>query len=405
LSTILYSADGVVLAEFSGERRIWVPISKVPQSVKDALISAEDKSFYKHWGLDSWGILRAVVKNITKGGIRQGGSSITQQLARVLFLGTEKTLVRKIKEALTAIKIERKYSKDEILELYLNQNFLGRGNYGVEAASKYYFNKHIWEVNPVEAALIAGLLKAPESYNPIKHPDRAKRRRNIVIDAMVDARKIDRKTADSLKALPVDLAPERGIYLKAPYFSEFVRQYLENKYGEEKLYSGGLRVYTTLDWNLQCVAESLLVYNVSRLQRWIQKIHHKTDTSYTIVVYDSAKGDTVREWKKLQGAFLAIETSTGAIKALVGGTNFWESQFNRAVQAQRQAGSAFKPFVYTTAIDNGYKPSDLIEDLPLTERLPNGTIWRPQNYDDEYLGPITLRKALYRSRNLATLRL
>lgn len=405
LSTTVYSADGVVLAEFSGERRIWVPLSKVPQTVKDALISTEDKSFYRHWGVDSWGIFRAMVKNLLSGSIVQGGSSITQQLARVLFLGAEKTLVRKIKEALTAIKIERKYSKDEILELYLNQNFLGRGNYGVESASKYYFNKHIWEVNLSEAALIAGLLKAPESYNPIKYPKRAQKRRNIVLDAMVENGKLDRRVADSVKATPLALAPERPGYFKAPYFSEFVRQYIENKYGEELLYTGGLKVYTTLNWRLQCAAESLIAVNLHTLQRSVQKAHLPTDTAYTIMVYDSARGESVRVWKKVQGALMAIETKTGAIRALVGGTNFWESQFNRAVQARRQPGSAFKPFVYTVAIDNGYKPCDLVDDIPLTERLPDGTIWRPQNYDDKYLGPIPLRKALYQSRNLATLRL
>jgi len=405
LTTIVYSCDGEVLAEFSGERRIWVPLSQVPQVLKDALISAEDKSFWKHWGLDSWGIFRALVVNLTRGSIRQGGSSITQQLARALFLGTERTLVRKIKEALTAIKLEQKYSKDEILELYLNQNYMGRGNYGVEAAAKYYFGKHINEIDVAEAATLVGLLKAPEIYTPVKYPERAKRRRNLVLEAMCANGKLDKHTADSLKQAPIVLAQEREGYFKAPYFSEFVRQYIESKYGEDMLYRSGAKVYTTLDWRLQRAADSIMARELSMRQRWIQKIHHITDTSYTQLVFDSTKGDTVRVWKKLQGALLAIETKTGAIKALVGGTNFWESQFNRAVQAQRQPGSAFKPFVYTAAIDNGYKPCDLIDDLPITERLPNGELWRPSNYDDQYLGPITLRKALYRSRNLATVRL
>ncbi len=405
LSTQVYSADGELLAEFSGERRIWVSLQDLPQVLTDALISVEDKEFFDHWGINSIGIMRAALVNLKRGGIVQGGSSLTQQLARNLFLGNEKTLVRKIKEALTSIQLELKYSKEELLELYLNQNYLGRGNYGVEAASRFYFGHRAKDLKIEEAALLVGLFKAPEYYNPVLHPERAIKRRNLVFDAMAENEIITPRVADSLKNLDLNLILGKKGYIEAPYFVEFIRQYIENKYGEEMLYQRGLKIYTTLNLKYQHLADSILNSKIGVYQRSLENITHDDDSVYTKMVYDSTASDSVRVYKQIQGALVSMEPLTGYIRAMVGGRDFYESQFNRAVQALRQPGSAFKPFTYTVAIDNGYSPCDWIEDTPIVREMPDGSLWRPQNYDNTYKGKITLREALTHSRNVATIRL
>ncbi|MCD6098659.1 PBP1A family penicillin-binding protein [bacterium] len=404
LSTVVYDIHGEVLAELAGEKRTWVSLDSIPPVLIDALLSAEDKHFYSHWGVDLPAIFQAILQNIISGKIVRGASTITQQLARTLFLTRERTIARKVKEMLTAVKLERAYSKDEILEIFLNQNYMGRGAYGVQAASRLYFGKNVWEINTEEAALLAGVLKAPEYYTPVKYPERARRRRNTVLDMMVDNHKLDQETADSLKLIPVKSESFEGYGWKAPYFVEFVRQYLEKKYGEKFIYEKGLKVYTTLDYNMQKIAEKYFNENIDRLQHWIEKIHHPDDPDYTEVVFDSTVGDTVRRYKQLQGAMLAMDPRTGEIRVMIGGRDFTKSKFNRAVQALRQPGSAFKPFTFTTAIDNGYRPCDKIDDSPIVLKV-GGKIWRPENYDKKYLGPISLRTALKKSKNMVAIRL
>ncbi len=405
----MYSADGVLLAEFAGEKRIWVSLDEVSPCFIKALIATEDRRFYSHWGIDPWRILGAMVANIRAGRIVQGGSTITQQLARNLFLSREKVLTRKIKEALTAIRLEKKYSKNEILELYINQNYMGRG-YGVEAASQAFFGKDASELGPEEAAFLVGILRAPAAY--IRNPKRALMRRNLVLrlmsetDFLSDTCVVCAENLDSLQSIPLRFKPRRrGIGWKAPYFVDFVRQRLADEYGDDWLYTQGVTIYTTLNYALQKVAEDTLRGRLRMLQRRIEVTHHKDDPIYTKVVWDSTSHDSVRVWKEINGAVFAIENETGRILVMVGGKDFQQSQFNRVTQAVRQPGSAFKPFVYTAAIDNGWQPSDIIEDTPGVWDMADGRIWRPHNYDHKYLGKITLREALAKSRNLASIRL
>ncbi|MBN1754887.1 PBP1A family penicillin-binding protein [bacterium] len=405
LITTIYSDDGEVLEKFAGQQRIWVPLEKMSPYLIDALLASEDQNYYRHWGVDIWGITRAMMENIRARTIVQGGSTITQQLARTLFLSRKQTYMRKVKEALTAIKLERKYSKQEILELYLNQNYMGKGAHGVQAAALSYFGKDIDSLNIEEAALLAGVLKAPYRYSPANNPELGLKRRNIVIESMRREGKISREVADSIKQIPIKMVTSQTVVGKAPYFTEFIRQYLANKYGDQFVYQSGVSVYTTLDWSLQEKADSIFSQRIAILQRWIEKIHHDDDPDFTEMILDTVTGESIRVYKKLQGAMLATEPGTGYIKVMIGGRDFQESEFNRAVQAIRQPGSAFKPFVYTAAIDNGYRPIDKIDDTPLVLEMEDGKVWRPHNYDNTYKGPTTLRDALKQSRNLVAIKL
>ncbi|MBN2543120.1 PBP1A family penicillin-binding protein [bacterium] len=405
LITTIYSADGEILEKFAGQKRIWVPLEKMSPYLIDALIASEDKNYFRHWGVDIWGITRSMIANLKAGHIVQGGSTITQQLSRTLFLSREQTIPRKIKEALTAIRLERKYTKKEILELYLNQNYMGKGSHGVQSAALSYFGKDIDSLNIEEAALLAGVLKAPYRYSPAINPDLGLRRRNIVIESMVRRGKLEREVADSIKQIPIKMTTSESVIGKAPYFVEFVRQYLANKYGDQFVYESGVSVYTTLDWSMQEKAEEVFTRRMDVLQRWIEKIHHDDDPDFTEMVYDSVEEESVRVYKTLQGAMMAVEPMTGNIKVMIGGRDFEESEFNRSVQAVRQPGSAFKPFVYTAAIDNGYRAIDKIDDTPLVLEMPDGSIWRPHNYDNTYKGPTTLRDGLKQSRNLVAIKL
>jgi len=406
----MFSTDGVLLAEFAGEKRIWVSINDVSPWFIKALISTEDRRFFNHWGLDPFRILGALFVNIKTRRIAQGGSTITQQLARNLFLSQKKTLTRKIKEALTAIRLEHKYSKYEILELYLNQVYMGRGCYGVEAASRKFFDKPASELGPEEAALIVGGLRAPEYY--LRNTKRAQKRRNVVLGLMENSNFMDDvchlspEQYDSLRKIPVVFKEKtKGEGWKAPYFVDFVRRKLAEIYGEDWLYTQGVTIYTTLNYKLNEAVAETLRNRIHQMERRIQVTHHPDDPQYTELVCDSTTGDTVRKWKELNGAVFAIENSTGRIIVMIGGKNFKQSQFNRVTQAVRQPGSAFKPFLYTAAIDNGWQPSDRIDDTPGTWPMEDGKLWRPQNYDHKYLGRITLREALMKSRNLASIRL
>lgn len=406
LITRIYSVDGHILHEYFNQRRVLVPFNRFPEHLVDALLTVEDREFYHHWGVNLSAIARAAAVNVMTLSRSQGGSTLTQQLARNLFLTPEKTIARKIKEAMTAIEIEKSYSKDEILNMYLNQQYFGKGAYGIEAAAQTFFSKDVSDLAISESALLIGLLKAPNTYSPIDHPDKARGRRNVVLEAMVDCGKLSEEVADSLKALPLGTRPAEPPITPGAYFSETVRQYLVSRYGEDALYSSGLTVETTLNYELQVEAERIIAEHLSRLQAEMESHHSLHNPHYTIEVIDTLDGEMVatREYKQLQAALVAIDNKTGGVIAMVGGKDFKESKFNRAVQAKRQPGSGFKPFIYTTAIDNGFKPTDIIIDAPIV--LPiGGEEWRPKNFDDTFRGPTTLRSGLSKSINLVTIKL
>ncbi len=407
LITKIYSADGKVIKEFYTERRILILLERMPPHLIDALLATEDRRFFKHWGVNLLALGRAFWNNLWEWRWAQGASTITQQLARTLFLTPEKTISRKIKEILTAIKIEKNYSKEEILEMYLNQCYFGKGAYGIQAAALRYFNKNVEDLFISECAVLIGIPKSPSRYSPIDHPKLAQLRRNIVLNAMRDFKKISEELADSLKELPLEINPTSVPTGEAPYFTEMVRQYLENRYGEDVLYREGLSVYTTLNWDLQKAAEEALKTQLDVLQKNMENTHALRDTNYTTVITDSsgAEPTEIRVYKEIQGAFVALENKTGNILALIGGKDFQQSQFNRAVQAKRQPGSGFKPFIYTAAIDNGARPIDIMYDTPLFLMGEDGKEWNPENFDKIFRGPVTLREALAKSINVISAKL
>jgi len=402
----LYAADGRFIAELGLERRTLVKLADIPKTVQEAFIITEDKRFYEHHGVDWIRALGAAVHNIRAGGYAEGFSTLTMQLARNVFpqkLSREKSLTRKLKEARVAREIEALYPKSKILELYLNQINLGGGAYGVETASQRYFGKSVRDLNLAEAATLAALPKAPERYNPRRFPDRAIQRRNTVIELMRRAGVVSDADAQLAKSYPLRLASKEESGELAPYFVEWVRKQLEDQFGS-RLYTDGLKIYTTLDIDLQLTAER----NVEQQMRAIEsgkygKFRHVTYEQY---VARSAAGDAgTANSPYLQDAFVALDPRTGAVRAMIGGRDFDDSKFNRATQALRQPGSTFKPVVYATAIHNGLPPSYLVNDSALSLPQVGGGMWTPQNYDLKFEGIMPMRRALYRSRNLATIRL
>ncbi len=401
LKTQVFGADSSVVGEFFVEDRALVPLEDLPPYLVDAFVSIEDRKFYSHWGVDLFGIMRALVSNVRHGSRVQGGSTITQQLARNLFDMFDNTLTRKIKEALLAMRIERAYSKDEILEMYLNQIYFGAGAHGVEAAAQTFFGKSARQLDIGEATLIAGLPKNPRDYSPINHLDRSLQRRAVVLSAMVETGKLTRAEADSIGALPVHVRPGKpGQSEFAAYFLEEVRQYLEERYGADRIYRDGLKVYTGLDPIVQRAAEDSMEAQLHRME--VLRGYKETKARYEKAVAD---GEDVGTPNYLQGAVIAIDVKTGLIKALVGGRSFKDSKFDRAVQAKRQPGSAFKPFIYAAAMENGYTPADILLDAPIVLDLPHGDVWKPQNYSESFEGEVTLRHALNVSINIAAIRL
>ena len=407
LVTKIYAADSTVIKEFYTERRILTPLTRIPQHLIDALLATEDRRFFDHWGASILSMSRAVWNGFWSGERVKATSTITQQLARTLFLTRERTIARKVKEILTSIKIERNYTKEEILEMYLNQSYFGSGAYGVQAAAQLYFSKNVEDLNISECAVLIGIPKNPSRYSPIKHPDLAMQRRNVVLLSMKAFGKISAELSDSLRSLPLEIDPASEPVGEAPYFTEMVRRYLEEKYGEDVLYQEGLSVYTTLDLELQRTAEELLCQELENRQQAMEQTRALTDTNYTLEVIDSTGGEPVarREYKQIQGAMVALDNSSGDILVLVGGKDFRESKFNRAVQALRQPGSGFKPFVYTAAIDNGAKPTDIMYDIPIILTGEDGKEWSPENFDEIFRGPVTLREALAKSINVISAKL
>ena len=399
LTTVVYSSDGVVLKRFAIQQRDPIPYEKLPPHLVDAAISVEDRKFWTHWGVHMKRIGGAAWVNLKAGRIVEGASTITQQLARDLFLTLDVSMSRKIKEALTAIRIERMYTKEEILRMYFNQYYFANGAWGIQSAAQRFYNKSAEDLALHECALFAAILKSSIVYSPIGHPDRALRRRNLVLDLMAKQRKISRQEAEATKQLPLGLNLKWEEPGRAPYFVEHVRRDLEQRYGAKGIYEEGLSVYTTLDSRLQNIAEEVLITRLEELQREVDALRRDTSDA------PSMDSTAYLRTRVVQGALVALDPRTGHILAMVGGRDFHESPFNRATQALRQPGSAFKPFVYTAAIDNGWRPTDLILDTALPIKMPNGMIWEPDNYDHTFLGPMTLREGLKRSRNLVAIRL
>ncbi len=398
----VYSSDGKVIHEFYEEKRIPISLQEIPDFLKEAVIAVEDRRFYKHWGVDFTGILRAFWVNFRSGEIVQGGSTITQQLARNLFLTTEKTLSRKIREAILALEIERTYSKDEILEMYFNQVYFGAGAYGIEAAAQTYFGKHASELTLDEGTLLAGIPRWPSRYSPYLNLQASLARRATVLDLMVQEGDISPARAESAKAAPVVLKGKTQRDNVASYFIDYIRQDLENRFGYNQLYRGGLNIYTTLNYQLQQKAMEIMEKDLQATEsRWNYK--HVTYDEY---MKENNRGKGPGESTPyLQGALVAIEAKTGHIIAMIGGRDYSDSKFNRVTQARRQPGSVFKPFVYTAAIDNGIPPSTIIIDSPISLEQPGREDWRPTNYDDTFQGPTPLRVGLKKSINLLAIKL
>jgi penicillin-binding protein 1A len=485
-TTELYDIHGRVIGSFALQRRVIAGYDDFPKVLRDAILSTEDKDFEKHWGVSPWRILGAAWRDLTSGSKAQGASTLTMQLSRNLFLNPDRNFRRKIQEVMLSIQIERRFTKPQIFTMYCNQIFLGHGVYGFEAGAEYYFSKHAKELTLPEAALLAGLPKAPSYYSPINSPERALHRRNLVINSMLEDGKINAEAAARAKQSPIQLQVQSSPNFLAPYFVEDVRQYLERKYGSDQVHAAGLRVYTSLDMDLQAAANQAVLDGLATYERrhgWHGALPNiiaegQTLEGYTHPDWDDpiapgrylhalvtgfdaggaanlklgryeailgpaeiawamptpttktkkpspadllATGDLVyvkvqalspdgharvslEEDSGTQAALVALDNSTGDIKAMVGGRDFGVSKFNRAAQALRQVGSSFKPYVYTAAIDNGATPDDMILDAPITFITASGP-YSPHNYDGRYEGNITLRHALAESRNIPALKL
>jgi penicillin-binding protein 1A len=488
--TRVHAGDGSLIAEYARERRLYLPIQAVPKLVVGAFLSAEDKNFYRHSGVDPEGVVRAIVANFQRGK-KQGASTITQQVAKNFLLTNEQTLERKVREALIALRIEATYSKERILELYLNEIFLGtltpgRNLHGIAAAALDYFGKSVHELTLAESAYLAALPKGPNNYHPFRRTQEAIARRNQIIDLMVENKYTTREEADKAKALPLGINP-RNVSpntIASGYFAEEVRRDISERYGEKKLYEGGLSVRTTLDPKMQAVARKALTDGLVRFDEargWhgvVQKVdligrewglalsdlpvlgdvrpwrlavvlevaggqariglqpvrdaagQVSRERELGIVTAEGARitrkgvnglssGDViyveptdkqgqyrVRQIPEISGALVAMDPHTGRVHAMVGGFSYDQSEFNRATQAQRQPGSSFKPFVYATALDNGYTPSSIVVDAPITIDMgPGQESWTPSNYDGKPTGPHTLRYGIEQSKNLMTVRL
>ncbi len=387
-ATRIFDINGDLISQLWLEQRTIVPLEKIPQTLQDAVIAIEDDRFYQHYGVDPLGILRAFLNNIAHHNRIQGGSTITQQLARNLFLTHEQTLTRKIREALLALQIERNYTKKQILEMYLNEIYFGEASYGVESAARTYFGKHVEELTLPECAMLASFPKAPNDYDPYKHPLAALSRRNLVLSTMAEKSFITLQEATEAKNTPIEL--KKIEVQNAPYFVEYVRQQLEARYGSNAVYKGGLSVYTTLDFKLQEAAQKALSKGLENAEIMARK------NRLTNIPVD----------QPIQGALLAIDPHTGAIRAMIGGIDYRKSVFNRAIQAKRQPGSSFKPIIYAAAIENGFTMADVFLDSPVVYPDPStGKPWRPTNFSTKFRGPTTLHTALMYSINVVTIKL
>jgi penicillin-binding protein 1A len=387
----VYAEDDEFLTEFQAERRIFVPLQQIPPALRNAIISVEDARFYSHFGVDVRGILRAAYANFRHGRVVEGGSTITQQLAKVLFLTPDRSFSRKVKEALLALELEKRYSKDRLLELYLNQVYMGHGAYGVEAAARMYFGKSVQDLTLPEAAMLAALPRSPGNYSPFERPELAQRRRAIVVSRLLEHGYISEAEAKAANRAPLGLVPSERRRGSGQYFLEYLQQSLEAKYGGDILYKNGLAIYTTLDPVLQRAAEQALR---DGLQALATRQGARAAT----------RGQGTPAAPTPEGAVVVIDASTGYVKALIGGDNFARTEFNRALHAHRQPGSAFKPFVYLAALEAGHAPTEVLDDSPI-RYVSAGKVWAPENYDGKFRGPVTLQQALEESINVPTVRL
>ena len=428
LVTRIYSADGVLLNELYFEKRVFVELEQIPQHMRDAVVAKEDQRFYDHWGISLRDVLRAVVINTVTMSYSSGFSSLTQQLARNLYdtIGFKKTIPRKIKEVITAIQIERTYTKDEILEMYLNSVHFGHGTYGVQAAAKRFYGKYANELALDESALLVGLLPAPSRYSPVRFPERALTKRNVVLRVMRDQEYISQGEYAEARARLLDSIQQEQTRGTAPYFTEYVRRFLEREDDELgiNIYRDGLKIYTTLDSRLQNIAEDAVLKSVIANQQKLNKRIFNDEEEFSKLAYLSIyPEDTVklmmagemelyedlRDKLLVQSSFVALDIRTGAILAMLGGRPDYPDQFNRATQSLRQPGSIFKPFVYTTAIDNGVPVTKQLLNQPVVLNVRNAkgewVKWMPQNYDGSTGGLTTIREGLRRSMNLISVRM
>jgi penicillin-binding protein 1A len=473
-NTVLYDDQGRAFGSFALQHRIIAEYEDYPKVLYDAVLSIEDKNFERHSGFEVWRMFVAASHNLRTGGSVQGASTLTMQLARNLFLSPDRTFERKLREIMLAVQIERHFTKPQIFTLYANQIYLGHGVYGFATGAEYYFSKAVKDLTLEEAATLAALPKAPNNYSPIRNPDRALRRRNLVIDSMISADKIGNSEGAAAKKKPLRLHVHDDPNSLAPYFVEEIRQYLEKKYGTEQVHESGLRVYTTLNIDLQKTATNAVLDGLAAYERrhgWRAHLQKKStasadgysipesngtiepgtyvraevlsvtsvsallrvgqfiavigandvswtgrtlpqllavgDVAYVKVMAVGPDGRArvrLEQDSEVQGALLAIDSSSGELKAMVGGRDFSRSKFNRATQALRQVGSSFKPYVYTAAIDQGATPEDTVLDAPTTFMTSSGA-YIPHNYDEKFEGAITLRQALAQSRNIPAVKL
>ena len=406
----VYAADGRLITDLGLERRTVIPLGEMSPYVKTAFLATEDKRFYSHHGIDWYRVFGAIRTNVFALRFAEGFSTITMQLARNIWdediSGTDKSLGRKLREAHVARDIERKYPKDKILEIYLNQIPLGNGAYGVEAASQRYFGKSVRDLNVAEAATLAAIPKAPTRYNPRRNPNLNIQRRNTVLNLLRDNGLLNAEDTERWKAYPLLLSSHSDFSGVAEYFVEYVRQQLEARFGRE-LYTSGYRIYTTLDLDIQQAAERALEARLEAIESGADgKFLHETYRQFMESRADNNDNNSRTTTPYLQGLAVTLEAKTGYIRAMVGGRDFDDSKFNRATQALRQPGSTFKPIVYAAAVEAGYPLSHVMVDDPLTVELdPTEPPWAPQNYDLEFDGPMTLRRALYLSRNIIAIKL
>jgi penicillin-binding protein 1A len=375
-ASVLFDRHGEELLTLSPSRVAWTPLEKIPLLLRRAVVAVEDRRFYEHRGVDFQGILRAIYYDLRRGERAQGGSTITQQLVKNLLLTNAKTITRKLVEIGYAVKIERNYTKDEILEAYLNGIYFGHGVYGVEGAARFYFAKHIWDLSVDEQALLVGLLRGPEVYSPYRHPDRALARRNLVLKILLAQGWLTGREYEQLTASPVEVEEDPDYLSRGGYFADYVEDWLAEQYGWSAQYirAGGLRIYTTLDAYIQRIAEE------------------------TIAALPQD------EQGRPEAALVALDPRNGQILAMVGGRNYRFSKYNRAVRWRRQIGSAIKPLIFAAAVENGYTPDTQVVDEPVTYHV-HGKAWTPQNFDGQYRGLITLRDALAWSANTVAVRL
>ncbi|GBE04802.1 MAG TPA: PBP1A family penicillin-binding protein [Nitrospirae bacterium] len=489
--TKVYADDDTLIKELRIEKGIHASFEQIPEHMIKAVVAVEDARFWLHKGIDYVAIIRAVYRDIRAGRIKEGGSTITQQLAKVVFLSPERTVIRKLKEATLAYRLEKNLTKEEILELYLNKIYFGHGAYGIEMAARSYFGKSVSDIDLAEAALLCGLIKAPSRYSPYNNLNRAKARQRVVLDRMLEERFITEEQHKQAYEQPLYLSSIRYGQESYNYFMEYVRKYLEEKYGIEKVYKEGLRVYTTLNRNIQDAAVRSLQQGLRNLdkRRGFRGVlgHKEIDVKKELENKEPAKkivmkkgdlltasvlkvsasgaivktrgfigklfrsdtkwagklidpdGKVVKRYKKfkltdiltpgdiihvrvkkvkdqevvfmleqeplVQGAVVAMEPSTGYIRAIVGGYDFSKSEFNRAVSARRQAGSAFKPIIYAAAMNYGFTPASMVVDEPISYESEVFGEWEPENYDKKFKGPTRLREALAYSRNIVTIKL